>query len=276
MSGTPKYSQAELDRQRQQQLEAERQRSAEAEARRRAEAEERERQRQLENRRQQAQRQLQDFANRMPLAEAYPNDIQQAQAQHRQLQQQVNRASVEWEVQSALAELVKLDRQFDQAIAQKRRDDEEKKRLAELEKQQLRVAELERAIARIPAADAAKFDSDGKNASRQAIDATQRAIVKGNPEAVRSPLAQAPQPFLVAGDFNLPSDSAIYRRDWASLPSAFETAGNGFGTSKRTGWFGVRIDHILLGPGWTCDRAFIGPHLNGDHRPLVADLTWSG
>jgi endonuclease/exonuclease/phosphatase (EEP) superfamily protein YafD len=38
----------------------------------------------------------------------------------------------------------------------------------------------------------------------------------------------------------------------------------------------VRIDHILLGPGWTSDRAFIGPHLNGDHRPLVADLTWSG
>jgi endonuclease/exonuclease/phosphatase (EEP) superfamily protein YafD len=85
-----------------------------------------------------------------------------------------------------------------------------------------------------------------------------------------------PQPFLVAGDFNLPSDSAIYRRDWASLPSAFEVAGNGFGTSKRTGWFGVRIDHILLGPGWTCERAFIGPHLHGDHRPLVADLTWSG
>lgn len=102
-------------------------------------------------------------------------------------------------------------------------------------------------------------------ATRWAMSAMGRAFVDATPH-----------PFLVAGDFNLPSDSAIYRRDWASLPSAFETAGNGFGTSKRTGWFGVRIDHILLGPGWTCDRAFIGPHLNGDHRPLVADLTWSG
>ena len=102
-------------------------------------------------------------------------------------------------------------------------------------------------------------------ATRWAMSAMGRAFVDATP-----------QPFLVAGDFNLPSDSAIYRRHWASLPSAFETAGNGFGTSKRTGWFGVRIDHILLGPGWTCDRAFIGPHLNGDHRPLVADLTWSG
>ena len=78
------------------------------------------------------------------------------------------------------------------------------------------------------------------------------------------------------GDFNLPSDSAIFRRDWAHFPSAFEQAGSGFGTSKRTGWFGVRIDHILLGSGWSCDSAFIGPHLKGDHRPLVADLTWSG
>ncbi|MEP7122349.1 MAG: endonuclease/exonuclease/phosphatase family protein [Byssovorax sp.] len=102
-------------------------------------------------------------------------------------------------------------------------------------------------------------------ATRWAMSAMGRAFVDATP-----------QPFLVAGDFNLPRESEIYRRHWASLPSAFETAGNGFGTSKRTGWFGVRIDHILLGPGWSCDRAFIGPHLNGDHRPLVADLTWSG
>lgn len=92
----------------------------------------------------------------------------------------------------------------------------------------------------------------------------------------RSFVDATPAPVLIAGDFNLPSDSAIYRRDWAAFPSAFEEAGSGFGTSKKTRWFGVRIDHILLGAGWTCERAFIGPHLKGDHRPLVADLTWSG
>jgi vancomycin resistance protein VanJ len=102
-------------------------------------------------------------------------------------------------------------------------------------------------------------------ATRWAMSAMARAFVDATA-----------QPVLIAGDFNLPSDSAIYRHDWAAFPSAFEEAGTGFGTSKRTGWFGVRIDHILLGPGWTCERAFIGPHLNGDHRPLVADLTWSG
>lgn len=92
----------------------------------------------------------------------------------------------------------------------------------------------------------------------------------------RSFVDHAEQPLLIAGDFNLPTDSAIYRRDWASFANAFSTAGSGLGTTKRTRWFGVRIDHILLGPGWSCERAFIGPHLNGDHRPVVADLTWSG
>ena len=92
----------------------------------------------------------------------------------------------------------------------------------------------------------------------------------------RSFVDRASLPLLVAGDFNLPTDSAIYRRDWSSFTNAFSTAGNGLGTTKRTRWFGVRIDHVLLGPGWSCERAFIGPHLDGDHRPVVADLTWSG
>jgi vancomycin resistance protein VanJ len=102
-------------------------------------------------------------------------------------------------------------------------------------------------------------------ATRSAMSALARAFV-----------GSAEPPLLLAGDFNLPIDSALYRRDWASFANAFSIAGNGLGTTKRTRWFGVRIDHILLGPGWTCERAFIGPHLNGDHRPVVADLTWSG
>ena len=74
----------------------------------------------------------------------------------------------------------------------------------------------------------------------------------------------------------MPDDSAIYRRDWGAFPNAFSTAGSGFGTSKVTRWFGVRIDHVLLGPGWECDRAFVGPHIAGDHRPVVVDLRYTG
>lgn len=102
-------------------------------------------------------------------------------------------------------------------------------------------------------------------ATRSAMSALARTFVDA-----------AEAPVVLVGDFNLPTDSAVYRRDWSSFDNAFSIAGNGFGTTKRTRWFGIRIDHVLVGPGVRCERAFIGPHLNGDHRPVVADLTWSG
>ena len=87
---------------------------------------------------------------------------------------------------------------------------------------------------------------------------------------------QSKGPLLVAGDFNMPEESAIYRRHWSGLNNAFSCAGYGFGTSKETRWHGIRIDHVLLGPGWSCLHTQVGPHLGGDHRPMVADLAWSG
>ena len=62
MSGSPKYSQAELERQRQEKLEANRRRQAELEAKSRQEAAEKERKRQLEARRQEILAQLQNLA----------------------------------------------------------------------------------------------------------------------------------------------------------------------------------------------------------------------
>jgi vancomycin resistance protein VanJ len=85
---------------------------------------------------------------------------------------------------------------------------------------------------------------------------------------------QAGGPLLVAGDFNMPVESAIYRRHWAWLVNAFSCAGFGFGHSKATRWHGVRIDHVLLGPGWSCLRTRVGEGLGGDHRPVIADLRW--
>jgi endonuclease/exonuclease/phosphatase (EEP) superfamily protein YafD len=77
---------------------------------------------------------------------------------------------------------------------------------------------------------------------------------------------------VVAGDFNLPAESAIFKRHWGDLDSAFERCGRGFGSTKTTRWHGVRIDHVLLGPGWRCLRARTGEGWGGDHRPLIVDL----
>jgi vancomycin resistance protein VanJ len=81
---------------------------------------------------------------------------------------------------------------------------------------------------------------------------------------------------VLAGDFNMPPDSRIYRRDWAGYRNAFSDAGMGFGyTEQRTvrglSW-GIRIDHILTGSGWRCRSCSLGPDIGSDHLPLLADL----
>ena len=83
-------------------------------------------------------------------------------------------------------------------------------------------------------------------------------------------------PLLVMGDFNMPVESAIYRSWWSPLTNAFSVAGLGFGGSKRTRWHGLRIDHILAGPGWRVERAWMGEGLGGDHRPMFAELSYVG
>ena len=69
-------------------------------------------------------------------------------------------------------------------------------------------------------------------------------------------------PPILAGDFNMPVDSTIYRRYWAEFRNAFSDAGLGFGYTEwpriRGRLFGVRIDHVLTGPGWRCRRCWVG------------------
>lgn len=79
---------------------------------------------------------------------------------------------------------------------------------------------------------------------------------------------------IVVGDFNMPVESRIYRRTWSDLRNAFNDAGLGWGTTKQTRWFGTRIDHILYSTPWRCRRAWVGPAMGSDHRPLIADLEW--
>jgi endonuclease/exonuclease/phosphatase (EEP) superfamily protein YafD len=83
---------------------------------------------------------------------------------------------------------------------------------------------------------------------------------------------RATGPLVITGDFNMPFESAIYQRYWSSFTNAFSAAGLGFGHTKETRWHGIRIDHVLLGPGWECVGAHVGRHLGGDHRPMIAYL----
>lgn len=91
---------------------------------------------------------------------------------------------------------------------------------------------------------------------------------------VRQWLASADTSALVvAGDFNLTEESAIYRESWGHLRNAFSTAGLGWGYTKRENWLlSARIDHVLLGDRWQPTRTWIDASTGSDHRPLVTDL----
>jgi endonuclease/exonuclease/phosphatase (EEP) superfamily protein YafD len=77
---------------------------------------------------------------------------------------------------------------------------------------------------------------------------------------------------IIAGDFNQPTDSAIYRRYWTGWTNAFNVAGRGFGYTKFTSWWGIRIDHVLTGRQWEAVRWVVGPNLGSDHRPVLVTL----
>lgn len=83
-------------------------------------------------------------------------------------------------------------------------------------------------------------------------------------------------PTIIAGDFNTPVESAIYRDQWGDFGNSLSSAGWGFLNTKRTKWWGIRIDHILYRQGIHAKSAWVGPKLGSDHQPVVADLIIGG
>lgn len=79
-------------------------------------------------------------------------------------------------------------------------------------------------------------------------------------------------PLVLAGDFNTPDDSPIYREHWGEFADAFDERGAGFGFTYLIGHTQLRIDHILADQSWQFVRCSIGPQVGSPHRPLVADL----
>lgn len=79
-------------------------------------------------------------------------------------------------------------------------------------------------------------------------------------------------PHLVAGDFNTPPESRLYREAWQDWQNAFSLSGWGFGGTRLNGWIRVRIDHILASPEWRVGGAWLGEDVGSDHLPIGADL----
>jgi vancomycin resistance protein VanJ len=77
---------------------------------------------------------------------------------------------------------------------------------------------------------------------------------------------------ILAGDFNLPRDSTVFRSEFSEFTDAFTVSGLGYGWSYYSRWTAVRIDHILMGKNWLCQNCWVGPDVGSPHRPLIADL----
>ncbi len=79
-------------------------------------------------------------------------------------------------------------------------------------------------------------------------------------------------PVVIAGDFNVPTESIYYRELWNDYRDSHSEQGSGFGYTKHTRLHGVRIDHILTDDHWKVLNSSVGNSLGGDHRPVIAEL----
>lgn len=95
-------------------------------------------------------------------------------------------------------------------------------------------------------------------------------------EIIRNLLNIQEFPFVIAGDFNMPVESNIYRMHWRQFYNAFTETGLGYGWTFRDVAYGIpidiRIDHILTGKGAHPLRCYVGPDIGSDHRPVIADI----
>jgi endonuclease/exonuclease/phosphatase (EEP) superfamily protein YafD len=94
-------------------------------------------------------------------------------------------------------------------------------------------------------------------------------------QAIQNWIQGVDGPVILAGDFNTPPDSSIYRECWSHLHNAFSEAGFGWGHTYFTRRAAVRIDHQLGGAGWQCRRCWVGPDVGSPHHPVIADWEWT-
>jgi endonuclease/exonuclease/phosphatase (EEP) superfamily protein YafD len=85
-------------------------------------------------------------------------------------------------------------------------------------------------------------------------------------------LATQTGPLIIAGDFNTPAESPIFRHFWSKYSDAFTRAGLGLGFTHLSPLSELRIDHLVSGTGVTCVNYLVGPPCGTPHRPIVADL----
>lgn len=91
-------------------------------------------------------------------------------------------------------------------------------------------------------------------------------------------VARLPLPKIIAGDFNMPVESRIYRTYWSNYQNAFSRSGTGYGWTERASVrgipVGIRIDHVLVDKSVKPLTFETGPDVGSDHLPIIADIAF--
>jgi vancomycin resistance protein VanJ len=116
------------------------------------------------------------------------------------------------------------------------------------------------------------------------VDAVEQQAALRDSEAMKTraytELKDPIQPKIVAGDFNMPNDSSLFKSHWSGLTDAYASVATGYGytspcdTQKlwpsNTPW--SQVDHILTSDHWQVERCWIGHSGGSDHRLIAAQL----
>jgi endonuclease/exonuclease/phosphatase (EEP) superfamily protein YafD len=115
------------------------------------------------------------------------------------------------------------------------------------------------------------------------VDPAKAAMLKGETSGrehasrlVASLVESSALPIVVAGDFNMPRQSRIFRGVWGGFQDAFEETESGYGWTFYDEYRGIpvplAIDHVVTGNGATPRDFLVGPDVYSDHRPIIADV----
>ena len=197
MSGSPKYSQVELEKQKREKLQQERHQKAAEEAMARAQAREQERKRRLEANRSKitakANAAFEEIRKRRK--EVYDQDALALEREIKTLRADVSSEADEEQLLLYDDKIQGTVGRLSEAAARKRRDEQEAKRVAELEQQRFRLSEVERCLKEIGAAAANKFDAEGAVLVGDALKRATGATAAGKSEAARDLVNRAEAEF---------------------------------------------------------------------------------
>ena len=117
------------------------------------------------------------------------------------------------------------------------------------------------------------------NLSRIPLLKKETELRRRTAEEIEALLRAGALPAVVAGDFNMPVESAWYRRFWPAYTNAFSKAGFGYGFTEKIAIRGfeyrVRIDHILTRGDLVAEKCWVGMDVGSDHLPLFAEIRWN-